>query len=274
MKRIVAISILFISLLLVLTGCQITGCSYIDYQYDNANKYEKGGTTINKTVNELEIDWLTGEVFVEYHDGEEIIFNESASQTLEDDNTLRYYLEGTTLHIKYAKNGRLPLGIGNVEKTLVVKLPKNINLNSAEIETISADISVTGKQSSISDFEIDSISGEISLDIENTNNIEINSTSGKIDIKANVIKQTEINSVSGDIKISTTRLEGCDISTTSADVDMRLTEHDFIIEHSLTSGRYYCEFMPSIQGSTLAYGDALYEYEISSTSGDLTIMSK
>ena len=88
--------------------------------YKNAEKYSVGGSTVTG-VARLEIGWLDGSVAIGTHDGEGVIFSETASRELGDADKLRYWLNGDKLYLQYARAGRVNLK--NLNKELTVLLP-------------------------------------------------------------------------------------------------------------------------------------------------------
>ena len=73
--------------------------------YPNAEKYSIGDASVSDMVNNLFIDWTAGKVTVEYYDGKEITVSETANRSLSEDDKLRWWLDGDTLRVRYAKPG-------------------------------------------------------------------------------------------------------------------------------------------------------------------------
>lgn len=290
MKRFVAVFIMLMALVMVFSACQITGCSYSRLDYDDAIKYKKGGATIDDEITSIEIEWLVGSVNVEYYDGDSISFAEECNQELNDRYVLRYLREGSTLHIKYAKKGKFPLGVGAIKKDLTVKLPSNLLLSSLEIDSVSADVRVSGENKTMSNINIESVSGGIEL-IANAKSIDVETVSGNVAIASNTddlgletvsgdasiggsFNSIEATSVSGDIAINADTLKNCEISTTSGGVLLVTAENSFTLEKSTVSGHFECEQQTSTQGDKIIYGNGANNYEISTVSGDITIKKK
>ena len=292
MKRIMIVSLLVFALLIVFTGCQITGCQYFELNYDNANLYKSGGATISDKVENLEIEWVNGNVNIEYYFGDNIIFSETSTNEIDSNTTVRYYLEETTLHLKFAKNGRHPLGIGACVKDLTVKIPHSLCLNEIEAEITTGNFNFQN-ESGVNEFDIDIITGdininstninalkadvvtgEISIKAERVNEIEIEGTTTNIEIMSNEIRNLKVDNTTGDISVSATKMEGCEIEDTTGDIRLTLVEGNFEIEKSITTGTYFCSFNQTVQGDKIAYGTGEYLYKIECTTGDIIIQEK
>ena len=87
-----------VCLLPVFVGCSITDA----YVYENAGKYTAGNGTAADITN-VEIDWIDGSVEVFYDDVEDVTFYEEAQESLSLEETLHYWVENSTLHIKFGK---------------------------------------------------------------------------------------------------------------------------------------------------------------------------
>ena len=288
MKRFVAVFIMLMALVMVFSACQITGCSYSRLDYDDAIKYKKGGATIDDEITSIEIEWLVGSVNVEYYDGDSIIFAEECNQELNDRYVLRYLREGSTLHIKYAKKGKFPLGVGAIKKDLTVKLPSNLLLSSLEIDSVSSNVSVKGGKT-ISYIDIESVSGGVelianakSIDVEtvsgnvaiasNTDDFEIETVSGEVSIGGS-FNSLEATSVSGNITIYAEDVKNCGIDSVSGEVYLNLFKgYNYSIKCESVSGNVYSSVQDDIQGDDLiTSGKKESSYIISTVSSNINI---
>ena len=265
MKKVILI--LSISILLVL----LASCNF--YKYEDSDKYVAGGAEISSEITKLEVDWTKGDISITYHDKEMVAFDESANDELEEKEKLHYYLEGTTLHIKYAKSGIIPST--SPTKELVISLPKGILLNEVEINSVSADVKMEQPyfQNKIPSLEIETVSGDIELDLmTGVQDITIDTVSGNINASSKA-DSLEIEAVSGDINFScNNQLRECSISTTSGNVNLGLiSTADFTLEKESVSGDFSCELEIRAQGNRYICGNGSGEYEIDTVSGDINI---
>ena len=181
-------------------------------EYPNADKYTVGNATVSGEVNSLFIDWTAGKVTVQYYDGSDIRVEETASRSLSDDDKLRWWLDGDTLRIRYAKGGfRISF---NLDKQLTVSLPRDLILKSADIGCTS---------------------GELIIPALNAEEIRLNTTSGNIEAGTNAKKLTA-SSTSGDVKVSQqSHLESVKLDSTSGTIYPDFASAD-MADFSSTSG--------------------------------------
>ena len=137
LKITLAVTALIICMIM-LSGCVIhTGGGLSTIKYDNADSYAIWSGRTSDSIRNLEIDWISGNVDISYGKGDEIVFEETSKDEITDELTMRWLVEDGTLHIKFCKAGKI--NVNNCDKTLKVTLPKNLKLEEAEIETVSAD---------------------------------------------------------------------------------------------------------------------------------------
>lgn len=185
-SKILTAALIVVLVLLAAAAWLMFGRTAAGLEYPNADKYTVGSSaTISVPVNSLYVDWTSGQVNVKYHDGKDVVISETANRELSEDDTMRWWMDGGTLRIRYAKSGiRITV---NLEKKLTVSLPAGTVLRSADIGTTSGDI----------------IAPSLAAD-----EIRLDSTSGNIDA-GTAAKKLTASSTSGDVKI----LQESDIDT-------------------------------------------------------------
>ena len=289
MKKSTLLTVCLVVCLLALAGASwfMFGGS-LGYSYAEENKYTVGNAKITGAVDALDIHWIDGSVTVQYHDGSEILVEETSRKNLGENDKLRWRVDGSTLRIQYAKPG-LRFSF-NLDKALTVTLPKGLHLKDASLEGTSADVrgsvatpdlkgdctsgdvrlTVNGKASR-ADFEttsgtlalafpegcesvrMDTTSGNIFLDTADTNAAEISSTSGTVSVKAGALKELKSKSTSGDVTLTVP------------------AEPGFTCEASMTSGSFSSGIPVEQNGKTYSCGDKSAHYKISTTSGNIRI---
>lgn len=289
MKKKLFITAVFALGLLLLCGCT-NSLNISTYLYDDADNYIKGGSTISNTVENLEIDWIVGSVSIETHEENTVLFSEEANKDLDDNNTMYYYLEGTTLHIKFCRSGNYTLK--NIEKDLTIYIPEELNLNEVNIEIVSANIEM--KEINTETLDVNSVSGNINIEnCEVSDEIEIASVSGKVDITLSAeINEIDIDNVSGAINITVSTIKKIDISTTSGEVqiscDIELTDlsidiisgnikliladdSNFTLDFDSITGKFTSELAMIIENNKQIIGDGSGDFDVSTISGNFTI---
>lgn len=303
-------------LVIVLCCLLLTGCGYTSsrslfgetFRYDHPERYTIGGASLADPVKHLEIQWLTGHVEIQRGDGDRVEFEETADRKLSDDLTMRWWLDGETLRIKFCNTGRWD--IGDLKKTLTVTLPSGLLLESAKITTVSADIEATELSARKIDWsttsggitaqlfdtenidartvsgtvdltsyadteevEVDSTSGSILLNLGSVEELGVGTVSGKVQIAAVKSAQTELESTSGAIALHLKEVSGaCKIGTVSGAVTLALPEDaQFAVEFKTVSGSFDSEIGLCKENETYLAGSGQNRFEIKTTSGSLEI---
>lgn len=241
---------------LVACGALILGRSiFTATHYANAEKYTVGGATLKDAVKHLDVNWTDGSVTLAYHAKDTVEIAETAKKPISEGATLRWWLDGDTLRIQYAKSGYF--SFFSPEKALTITLPEGVELGSVDINVTSGDVNVP--ELLASDVAIHQTSGDLSLKHSGeAERVALSSTSGDIRAEVGDVKRLSADVTSGEIHLALGRTDELSASTTSGDIDVR---GDAAQKASLssTSGKI---------GVSLAAFDAL---EIEATSGDITV---
>lgn len=296
----------FLCALLLLLTFTLCACGSISYSYANASRYAAGGTVITGAVDSLEIDWIDGGVSVAYHKENTVEISETAKRNLSGAEKLHWWLDGTTLRVKYARSETTITG--NPQKKLTVTLPESasVPLKSVEIATVSGSIrcvplyAETVKLSSVSgsinaecaadDLNASTVSGKITLNasaneiklsatsgavdagIGHAKALDISSASGKIRVNATEIKKAEIDSVSGAVEAALQKTESLKIGTVSGAVRLSLPKDmGFTADFSTVSGSLNNAISAQRTGNRCVLGDGSAVINVSTVSGGLTL---
>ena len=167
MKKIIALLILF-ALAGSLSGCG-RGLFGLDlgfgnsFVYDHAGKYTAGDGEIDGTVKKLDIDWLSGSVSVVAGKGDSVLIQEAAGGIIDKDMRVHWWLDGTTLRVKFCASGLKPR-IYHGKKDLTVTVPETLSLSAISVDSASAEVSVLG--ASMDELSVDTASGAIRVDTD------------------------------------------------------------------------------------------------------------
>ena len=278
--------------------------------YAHADRYTAGEAALTEKVENLDVDWTSGDIRIEYHTGSEIRVTESGNREITGDDQVRWWLDGATLRIRYAKSGRFRL-FDTLKKTLTLSLPEGTVLKTAEIHTTSGDMDIpglnadeaklsvtSGNVKAVADvrtLEVGATSGDLDIRAAGaTDSVTIKVTSGRITAAMDHAKRVSAKSTSGGITV-TGRVGEAEISVTSGTIDVKLDafrklnieatsgnvkaalpENDggFTCTASMTSGNFdYSGFERSSKdGGTYTFGDGKNECTIRTTSGDIRIV--
>ena len=260
--------------------------------FPDAEKYNTGDAEIEDPVKNLNIDWTSGKINIEYHKSNTITIHEESKKSISPDKQLRWYLDKDTLRIRYEKPGIQLFSFSNQEKNLTVTIPENMVFENVSIDVTSGDVNLplSGKSGKI---EVSSTSGNISIEGEDAGSILTESTSGNIhvlmnnvsDFKADAtsgaieaeIKKAdniEVESTSGDVTLSVSALDQLDVDTTSGNVRAALPQTPgFTAEFDTTSGRVEYDLPLEKKKNSYICGDGSGEVEIETTSGNITLLA-
>lgn len=207
---------ILLSLLIIMTF-MFVGCStYLDYP--DSEKYLKGGSEITQKIDNLDIEWINGEIKIINTENSNISFDEYSNKDTEDSNMLRYYVSGNTLFIKYGKKGYID---SSLEKKLIVYVPISQVFNSVDIETQSANVylsNIVGNE-----IDIETVSGDIDVLDINFKLVELESVSGDVALNTKFsISKLNTESVSGTVNIKIEEVSDIEVDTTSGTITIYL----------------------------------------------------
>ena len=270
LKRTLAAASLIVCTIMM-SGCIVhIGGGTSTIKYDNADSYTIGSGRTSDSIRNLEIDWISGNVDISYGKGDEIIFEETSKDEITDELTMRWLVEDGTLHIKFCKAGRIR--INDLDKTLKVTLPKDLKLQEAEFETVSADIKAS--ELNVKDVNFETVSGSAEAGLYGVRSIDADSVSGDIDITApDAPENADIETTSGSVRLNLKKsIDDCEISTVSGKVTLLLPKKgNFTISYDTTSGNFDSDIEMTPKGSRYVAGKGSDRFDIDTTSGDLRI---
>ena len=261
-------------LALTLIGASIglSACSK-NLSYANADQYTAGGATLTETVTSVEVEWLSGNVDFAYGNEAEVSFSETSEGKLNERNTLYYWLEGTTLHIKFAQSRLGWFGGSYPSKDLTVTLPQGLILNKLEIDSVSADVDIN--EVSAREIEVESVSGEVTGTLaEGVRELGIETVSGDVNVVAGAVETFDIETTSGEISLQVTNPNSGSIDSTSGNVVLTMSPsiEGFLLEMETTSGDFSSDFETSKEGNKYRYGTGRSKIELETVSGNISLM--
>ena len=292
-KTIAAVAVLLVAAVLM-SSCSLFINTDIHMEiYANEDKYSIGDFEYDAAdIKSVDIEWICGNVTIIPTMNEKLSVKENADN-IDDDLKMRYFIDGSTLRIKFCKSGLRRTMTESAKKALTVEIPDNISL---KVNTVSSDVSfgasgqtlhslrldftykkieietVSGKidfsdlgQSGAGDYYVmgvvcdelalSSISGKISAEIFECNNAKVESTSGSVNV-AGIIKTLNAKSVSGSMNFNVWMCTSAKIESVSGNVE--------------TSGSITSLTAKAISGDIEATAK-FEEADLSATSGDITI---
>ena len=241
--------------------------------YADAEQYTAGGATVTDPVNNLDIHWTEGLVTIAYHADNTIEISETAPKAISGDAQLRWWLDGTTLHIQYAKSGYFSLL--SLKKELTVTLPEGFELEGCSVEATSADVKIPSLRAK--NMVMNLTSGDLDLAQAGAESVALSSTSGDLFAGLEEAKTVSVDTTSGEIQLTQTgAAQSVSLSSTSGDIRATLGDADEL-QVSSTSGRVAVEAgttkkadIGTTSGNITVRLAAFDQLKIGSTSGDVT----
>ncbi len=138
-----------------------TQCGSNSLNYDHSELYTPGGTSITDPVESLSIDWVSGSVVIEQTDDSCISFSETANRPLSDTTALHWHRDHDgELNIQFARSGKFGhKQLENLNKQLVVRVPRTMALDEINISSVSADVRLNNIRPD--DLDLDMVSGSV-----------------------------------------------------------------------------------------------------------------
>lgn len=224
----------------------------------NESDYSIGRGEISiDSADSIFINWVAGDVDVEYYNGEVITVSET--DVSNDDYRLRYCVKNNELRVEYCKSGlkRSKSFSNNFVKDLVIRVPNNKEFENIDINCVSADADIDG--------------------ITINNILSINSVSGNISAKGN-IHAVDINAVSGNVSVESQTLVRLRGDVVSGDCNIRIPADvsGITINYDTLSGSVSTDGFDGYKKNKFGshshvYKDGLILFEFNSVSGDLNV---
>ena len=253
----------------------------VGYRYDNAEKYVAGSGTVEGMVRNLDVDWIDGQVTIAYHSEPTVLISEASKKNISADMELRWWLDGDTLRVRYAKSGTVRLN-WNLEKELTLTLPEGIELQDVglnatsgglnipamkaenlKLHVTSGDIRAAASASSIEsrmtsgnmklsitgtahEIAASATSGDIRIEVEDADKLNASVTSGLVQVKAGKVGEFIAGATSGNLDIDIAEGGNVKLEGTSAGVNVKLGKLSSL-EIGVTSGNIMA-FLPETPG--------------------------
>ena len=306
MKRITAL-LLTLIMMLSLFGCIRISCS-APIRYSNADRYTAGDFTYDESkVKKVEIEWIAGSVKLLNAKGT-LSVSETCDKELSEELQMHWWIDGTTLKIKYCKSGEKISLFDIDKKDLTIELPAfadleikiasgyvqaehMLDLGKLKLETASGgtDIkflsakevkveaasgkTVFGKVSVSGEFEVDTASGGLTVEEVNANEVDVNSASGGITLGKITAEKLDIDNASGGVALGIQSVSKVNIDSTSGGVKITLADKDAgaKIKFDAVSGNFNTALSVVNSGDLMTIGDGRINMEIKVVSGTVTV---
>ncbi len=292
MKRIIALLLTGL-MLFACAGCiRISGLSCsTPIRYSDANKYTAGNFTYESDkVKKVEIEWMSGGITLKNGSGT-LSVTESGSGELSEEEQMHWWLDGTTLKIKFCKSGyQYDLTKAfNDEKKLTVELPDFVDL---EIDVASGKVSAENMLN-LGKFKLDTASGGTDIKILSAKEVKMDAASGRTALGAVTVSaafevntasggltvdrisagEIDVDSASGGVTLGIDTVEKIKINSASGSVNLKLNRPEFgaSVRCEKVSGSINVKLPYEKDGETYKIGLGQTDIKISVVSGSVTI---
>ena len=296
MKKLLTVLVLA-ALVCSLSGCGIGfggwdfgfGSSFV---YDHASKYTIGDGKVDGKVKNIDIDWLSGSVSVVTGSGDSVVITEATTGKIDKDMRVHWWLDGTTLRIKFCASG-LKMRFNCGKKELTVSVPESISLSDISVDSASGDVNVLDVNAEalrvdtasgdilvdtaceLKEIRTDTASGDQSISVRNAQAANLDAASGRISVSADSIRRLHIDTASGNVRCDLQKEpDDCRIETASGLVEVTLPEAaGFTLKLSTASGRLTSDFAMKKSGNTYVCGSGSGRLDIDTASGIISLVA-
>ena len=91
-----------------LTGCSFGNINFMNYKYDNADKYEAGDREIDDKITKINLDYASGNVTVKGTATDSVKVEETVNKDIDKDHQVHTWVDGDTLYIRYCVSTHAP----------------------------------------------------------------------------------------------------------------------------------------------------------------------
>ena len=267
--RTILVAALAAAMLICLSGCTVK----LNYKYDNADKYIPGDREIAEKIENIDIDYMAGNVTVKGDKTTAVTVKETSKTEIDDKLKVHTWVDGSTLHVKYCAAGK-GLSIKDLEKSLEITVPADVKLSDLSIDDSAGDINV---DCSSDYYDVDASAGNITLmQHGESDKIEIDDSAGDVDVTAETVRKLDIDLSAGSLKLSADKVpEKSEIDASAGNIDLYLPEKiDLTLEADISSGEFNSEIPFTVKGDDYIFGNGKNKMEIDASAGDVNIRKK
>jgi len=168
-------------------------------------------------IDSIDIDWVSGDVTVRPHDGDQIRVTEYAQRELRGTEKFHVSTSGDTLTIRFCEPGH----IGRMpKKRLEVLIPRRLSesIDRLSVETVSGGIDVDSMVTQT--LKADTVSGLVNISEITSRTLGVNSTSGAITVTSVLAIDFEAGSTSGAIQVFDSSARSIKCNNTSGSINI------------------------------------------------------
>ena len=269
MKKLFAVLLIAVMAAMTLCSCSVG----VNYTYDNASKYTAGDVSSDEAPKNLDIDWVSGRIRIEYGKDDKFTAVEKITSTSTTKNAPMYtWLDGDTLRIKFLNSGRT--FFETFSKVLTITVPKDTKFEKINVNSVSADVILLDAEAK--NINIDVVSGSLTANGCAAKKLKFNAVSGGLHISDSTFDSVKSDSISGVVTyVGNTLPADFDIDTVSgmSVFEIRSENCGFTLDFNTVSGSKTIDLPVVEKDGKTVYGDGSANVNINSVSGGINISS-
>jgi hypothetical protein len=257
------------AMLICLSGCSVK----LNYNYDNADKYIPGDREIAEKIENIDIDYMAGNVTVKGDKMATVTVKETSKTEIDDKLKVHTWVDGSTLHVKYCAAGK-GFSIKDLEKSLEITVPADVKLSDMSIDDSAGDVSV---DCSAENYDIDASAGNITIvQHGESDEMEIDASAGDVDVTAESIGKLAIDISSGNMKFSADKVpEKSEIDAAAGNVEIYMPEKtDMTLKADISAEDFNSEIPFTKKGDAYIFGNGKSRMNIDASAGNINIKKK
>lgn len=230
------------------------------------------GTVSGKEIQNIEIEWLSGDITICSGNTDNISFQETTSSG--ESKEMSWKQSGNKLIIHFSQenlNSFVSFGTSvNYSKDLVITVPQNWIGNELTVQSVSASVHVSDLN--WNEMNINTVSGEGTISNCNVNEVTLETVSGELKFSG-TLNTLECESVSADCEITVNNHpERIKMDGVSCDLVLYLPEDcGFTLDSDSVSGGFSSEFSTTTKNGKHVFGNGNCKINADSMSGDVVI---
>lgn len=224
------------------------------------------------SVSELEIEWVAGDILIQPGNSDQIIVREDGLIDSKYAMVLRQ--QGDELKITFCEEGLGNfIGVGSItelEKDLIITVPRDWVCESLSIECASASVEVNDM--TIREVDFDGASGACEFENCTVGEIDIDTASGDIRFIGS-LESLDCDAASASVYAVLSNVPSrLDMDTMSGDLDITLPEDaGFALAMDSASSDFESDFETTMKNGNYVCGDGRCRINVDALSGDVTI---
>lgn len=233
--------------------------------YPDADKYLVGSKTYTETIQEITIDWISGNItLIEDNTmvGVEIV---EETNLTKDEERVHTYVHDGILNVKYFASGYTKSSLNYIQKDLFVTYKPS--LSKLTINQISGNL--VAESVNCDDFRLNMTSGNATIETINVARTTLNLTSGNLDFDHVIADQLDVSMTSGTLTMGMDTVGSVDIKMTSGNVYLTLPANGAQVTITKVSGTINANRTHTQAGNLYTFGVGGATIKISITSGSI-----